>query len=146
MIVPSRSMSTAREFALVEIMFKTRDQLVTRDGRRAQFTDNHGAGVIGDLRGFERGGVAYQRQGKHRDCGVAGAGYIENIPRLGRDVVWSLAFFEKHHSVFAERDQKILRRPFPEQVFSGSASSNSLVGDNSESRSGIPAARNCCGR
>src|SRR2546430_17701487 len=119
MMVPSRSMKTARDFALVEVIYETRYQFVARDSCRSQFTNHHGAGVIGDLRGFEGGRVAHQSEREHRDCGVAGTGHIENISRLRRNVVRSFALFEKHHTMFAERDEEILRAPFLEQVFPG---------------------------
>src|SRR5205814_10429142 len=97
MMVPSRSRKTAGDFALVEVMFEAGDQFVARNSCRAQFPDDHGAGVISNLRSFKRRRVAYQREREHRDAGVAGAGHIENISGLRRDVMRSFPFFEKHH-------------------------------------------------
>src|SRR3989442_15426165 len=107
-MVPSRSMNTARDFALVEVMFEARNQFVAGYYCRAQFSDNHSAGVIGDLRGFERRCVANQREREHRDGGVARARHIENISRLRRNVMRAFAFLEKHHPMFAESDEKVL--------------------------------------
>src|SRR2546430_5978173 len=111
-MVPSRSMNTARDFALVEVMFEARNQFVAGYCCRAQFSDNHSAGVIGDLRGFERRCVANQREREHRDGGVARARHIENISRLRRNVMRAFAFLEKHHPMFAESDEKVLHAPF----------------------------------
>src|SRR6266480_184741 len=119
MMVPSRSRKTAGDFALVEVMFEAGDQFVARNSCGAQFSDDHGAGMVGNLRRFKRRRVAYQREGEHRDGGIACTGNIENIPGLRRDVMWSFPFFEKHHPVLAKGDQKILHAPFLEQRFSG---------------------------
>ena len=70
--------------------------------------------MIGNLRSFKRRRVAYQREREHRDGGVAGAGNIENISGLRRDVMRSFAFLKKHHPVLAEGDQKVLHAPFLE--------------------------------
>src|SRR5438105_11550605 len=111
MMVPSRSIKTAGDFALVEVMFEAGDQFVTGDSCRAQFPDDYRTGVIRNLRSFQRRRVAYKRECEHRDGGVPRAGYIENVARLRRDVVWSLAFLKKHHSMFAEGDEQILHAP-----------------------------------
>src|SRR5256885_17211315 len=100
MIVPSRSINTAGDFALVEVMFKAGDQFVAGDSCRAQFPDHYRTGMISNLRSFQRRRVACEREGKHRDGGITRTGHIENVARLGRDVVWSFAFLKKHHSMF----------------------------------------------
>ncbi len=66
---------------------KAGDQFVRRDRGRAEFADHDRAGVIGDFRGFDRRRVAAKREGEERDRGVARAGNIEDLPRLGRNVM-----------------------------------------------------------
>src|SRR5437879_12327943 len=106
-MVPSRSMNTARDFALVEVMFEARNQFVAGYCCRAQFSDNHSAGVIGDLRGFERRCVANQREREHRDGGVARARHIESISRLRRNVMQACACLETLNTMFAESDGEV---------------------------------------
>src|ERR1700746_963226 len=118
-MVPSRSMNTARDFALVEVMFEARNQFVAGYSCCAQFSDDHGAGVIGDLRGFERRRAANQREREHRDGGVTRARHIENISRLRRNVMRAFAFLEKHHPMFAQSDEEVLQAPFLKKFLSG---------------------------
>src|SRR5437667_7104885 len=101
-MVPSRSTNTARDFALVEVMFEARNQFVAGYCCRAQFSDDDGAGVIGDLRVFERRRVANQREREHRDGVVTRARHIENMSRLGWNVMRSVAFSEQHDAMCAQ--------------------------------------------
>src|SRR5437867_12914705 len=119
MMVPSRSRNTAGDLALVEVMFEARDQLVARDGGGAGLTHSDGAGVIGDLCGLKRRRLAYERECEDRDRSVTRTGNIENIPSFRWNMVRPLAFFEKHHPVFAESNEEILRAPFLKKLFSG---------------------------
>src|SRR5207302_1955238 len=111
MMVPSRSTNTARDFELVEVMFEARDQLIAGDGRSAELADHDSAGMICNLRGFERRRVGSEREGKHRNRRVARARDIKYVPCFCRDVVRLFASLEKHHAVFAKRDQQILQAP-----------------------------------
>ena len=105
-------MNTARDFPLIEVMFETGDQFIARDGCGPKFADDDRAGVIGYECCFQRCGITNQRKREHGDRGIPCAGDIKNISRLGWNVVGAFAFLEKHHAVFAERNEKILHAPF----------------------------------
>src|SRR6266478_3545761 len=102
MMVPSRSTKTARDFALVEVMFEAGDQFIAGDGRGTEFANNDGARVVRDQCGFERRRVASKCEREHGDRGVAGAGNVEHVARLRRDVMRVLSLFEKHDAMFPE--------------------------------------------
>src|SRR4051794_7811703 len=82
MIVPSRSRKTARD----DLGIEAGDQFVGRNGRGAELADNHRAGVIRNLGGLARRRLATKREGEERNRRIAGAGNIEDLPRLCRDV------------------------------------------------------------
>src|ERR1051326_8030998 len=101
MMVPSRSTKTARDFDLLEVIFEAGDQFVARHSGGSKFADHNRARVIGDLRSFERRGIADKREREYRDGGVACAGNVEHIARLCRNVMRMFPFLEKHHALFA---------------------------------------------
>src|SRR5438270_7986975 len=118
MMVPSRSTKTARDFALVEVIFETGDQFVARDRSGSKFADNNRARVIRNLRGLEWRRVADKGESKHCDRSVARARNIEHIARFRRNVMRMFCLLEKHNALFAERDEEILHIPFLKQFFS----------------------------
>ena len=96
MIVPSRSRKTAGliRSARSSSFLKTGASIRRgRHRRRSKFSDDDGAGVIGNFRRLDRRRAATERESKERDRGVAGAGNIEDLLRFRRDVVRRLALF-----------------------------------------------------
>src|ERR1700693_2675246 len=118
MIVPSRSRNTAGGLGLLEVMLEARDQFFAHDFGSSELTHNDRAGIVRDLGSLERRRVTNQREKKDRDRRVAGAGNIEHVASFRRNVMRMFAFLEKHHAVFAERNQQGLRPPFAHQFFS----------------------------
>src|ERR1051326_3025846 len=121
MIVPSRSRKTAGHSAslLFAVPSKTGDEFISRHSRRSKFAYDYSAGVVCDLRRFNRSGAAHQSQRKERDCRVACARHIKNLTSLGADGMRRVVLLEKHHPVFAKRHQDILSFPFFKKCFSG---------------------------
>src|ERR1051325_10193138 len=113
MRVPSRSRKTAGQASLDEaVILKAGDEFVPRRRRRSQFSHDHSAGVICDFSGFVRRGVAAEGEGEESNGGVARAGNVENLPRLGRNMMRLFASLKKHHALLAERDQQKFCAPF----------------------------------
>src|SRR5437016_1201345 len=104
MIVPSRSKNTAGVFpsAILEIL----EQLFATDGCSPKLSYNHGTSVIGDIGSFQRSRAGRECERKERDCGIACAGNVENLARFRGHVMRHLAALEKHHPLFAERDEQ----------------------------------------
>src|SRR5438045_2498559 len=119
MIVPSRSTKTAGDFRSREVMLEAADQFVTGNSGGSEFSNNHRARVIRDLRRLERRRVTNEREREHRNCGVAGAGNIEHVARFGRNVLRMFSLLEKHHALFAECDEEILHIPLLQELFPG---------------------------
>src|SRR6266545_578110 len=105
MMVPSRSTKTAGDSALVifAVLSETGDKLIACHGRCSKLADHNSASVVGDFRRFNR----------------SRAGDVENLPCLGWDVMRRFVLLEKHHAVFAERDEDIFCFPFLKQRFTG---------------------------
>src|ERR1043165_2172164 len=97
---------------------KTRNELVARNGGGTELSHDHGAGAVSDLGRFHRVGTAAQGESEQSNRGIAGAGHIEHVPRLCRNVKWFLAFSKQHHSMFAQGDENAPGSPFFEQCFS----------------------------
>src|ERR1700730_2901848 len=115
MSVPSRSRNTAGSFASHEVMFETCDQFVTRHSGSSELADDYGAAMVGNFSGFKRRGVANKREGEKRNSGIACSGDVKNVSGFRRDVMRWLVSLEKHHSMFAKRDQNAFRVPFFER-------------------------------
>ena len=75
--------------------------------------------MVGDLRRFNRRRAADEPKGKERNRGVARTRDIENLASFRADVVRRFVLLEKHHSVFAQRDQDIFSFPFLKKRFTG---------------------------
>src|SRR5213594_2903514 len=107
MMVPSRSKKTAGDSSLVifAVLSETGDKFVSCHGRCSKFTDYNCAPVVGDFRRINRSRSADESKGKERYSRIAGAGDIEDLPCLRRDVMRRLVLPKKHHPVFAERDE-----------------------------------------
>src|SRR5215211_2871999 len=121
MMVPSRSMKTADDSAsrIVPVLSKTGDEFISRHGRGSKFAHDYRASVVGDLRCFNRSRAADESKREERNRGVARTRDIENLTSLRSDVVRRFVLAEKHHSVFAQRDQDILSFPFLKKRFTG---------------------------
>src|SRR6266850_1224414 len=121
MIVPSRSIKTADDSAsrIFPVLSKTGDEFISCHSRRSKFAHDYGASVVGNLRRFNRSRAADKPKREERNRGVARTRDIENLTSLGADVVRRFVLPEKHHSVFAERDQDILSFPFFKKRFTG---------------------------
>src|SRR5260370_39758184 len=109
MMVPSRSTKTAVDSALVifAVLSETGDKLIACHGRCSKFADHNCASVVGNFRRFNRGRSADESKGKERNGSVPGAGDIEDLPCLSRDVMRRLVRLKKHHPVLAEGDEDI---------------------------------------
>src|SRR6266513_2988224 len=114
MIVPSRSINTAGDSAsrIFAVVSKTGDKFISRHSRSAKFADDYSASVVGNLRRFNRGRATDEPKREERNRGVACTRHIENLTSFRADIVRRLALLEKHHPVFAQRDQNILSLPF----------------------------------
>src|SRR6202171_434578 len=117
MSVPSRSTNTAGDKSLGTrcVLGKIRSNFLAGPRGRAELADHNSAGVFGYFSRFLRGGAATKSQRKHGGGRIACAGNIEDLPRLGRNMMGGLIFLKKHHAVFAERDEKIFLIPLLEQ-------------------------------
>ena len=73
---------------------ETRQQLVRRARRRADFADDNPGCMIRDLGRFDGVGTGCQGEHQRGNGCVTGAGHIENFLRERRDVVRSLAAAE----------------------------------------------------
>src|SRR6266513_5092725 len=107
MIVPSRSINTAGDSAsrIFAVGSKTGDKFISRHSRSSKFADDYSAPVVGNLRRFNRTRAADEPKREKRNRGVACTGHIENLTSLGADVMRRFVLLEKHHPVFAQRDQ-----------------------------------------
>ena len=148
MIVPSRSRKTAGAFSLAaDVILETGDQFFARHGGRTELADDDGAGVVGNLGGFERRRVAGERERKQGDGGVARAGNVEDLARFGRECDAAVRPSEK---ASCPCSPSVMRRYFVSHFFSNASParlrSTSFAGDSSGSRHGIPAARNASAR
>src|SRR6188472_217192 len=121
MIVPSRSIKTARDSASSNfaLLSKIGDEFISRHSRRSKFAHDHSASMIGNLRRFYRGCTADEAKREKRNRGVACAGDIKNLTSLCADVVRRFVLAEKHHSVFTQRDQNMLSFPFLKKRITG---------------------------
>src|SRR6476661_5684796 len=121
MIVPSRSIKTAADSAspIFAVLSKTGDEFISRHRRRSKFAHDYCAPVVGNLRRFNRSRAADEPKREKRNRGVARTRYIENLTGLRANVVRRFVLPEKHHSVFAQRDQNILSFPFLKKRFTG---------------------------
>src|SRR5512132_695977 len=121
MIVPSRSIKTADDSAsrIFPVLSKTGDELISRHGRRSKFAHDYSAPVVGNLLRFNRSRAADEPKREERNRGVARTRDIENLTSLRADVMRRFVLSEKHHSMFAERDQDILSFPFFKKRFTG---------------------------
>src|SRR6476646_1842732 len=119
MIVPSRSIKTAddRASGIFAVLSKTGDEFISRHSRRSKFAHHYSTTVIGNLRRFNRSRPADEPKREERNRGVARTRDIENLTSLRADVVRRFVLPEKHHSVFAQRDQDILSFPFFKKRF-----------------------------
>src|SRR5437016_14139999 len=119
MIVPSRSTKTAADSALVmfAILSETGDEFIACHGGRSEFAHHNCASVVGDCRCLNRSRSANKSKCKKSNGSIAGAGNIKNLPCLGWIVMGRFVLLEKHHPVFAERDQNIFCFPFLEKRF-----------------------------
>ena len=61
------------------------EQLVVADARGAELADDDAAGAVGDRHRVANAEAAGEHRGEGRDHGVAGAGDVEHLARLGRD-------------------------------------------------------------
>ena len=75
--------------------------------------------MVGDFCRLNRRRSANKSKCEKSNGSIAGAGNIENLPRLGWNVMRRFALLEKHHPVFAERDKNIFCFPFLEKRFAG---------------------------
>src|SRR6266404_8092503 len=121
MIVPSRSIKTADDSAscIFPILSKTDDEFILRYSRRSKFAHDYGASVVGNLRRFNRSRAADEPKREERNRGVARTRDIENLTSLRANIVRRFVLPEKHHSVFAQRDQDIVSLPFLKKRFTG---------------------------
>src|ERR1700704_4515743 len=117
MSVPSRSTNPAGDKSLVtrHVLAKIRIQFLACHCGRTELADHNSTGVVGYFSRFLRCGIATKSQRKHGGGSIACAGNIEDLPRLGRNMMGPLISLKKHHAVFAERDEKIFRIPLLEQ-------------------------------
>src|SRR6266436_1473769 len=119
MIVPSRSIKTAAASALVmfAILSETGEKFIARHGGRSEFAHHNCASVVGDFRCLNRSRSANKSKCKKSNGSIAGAGNIKNLPCLGWIVMGRFVLLEKHHPVFAERDENVFCFPFLEKRF-----------------------------
>src|SRR6266516_4147306 len=119
MRVPSRSTKTAADSALVmfAILPETGEKFIVRHGCRSEFAHHNCASVVGDFRRLNRRRSANKSKCEKSNGSIAGAGNIENLPRLGWNVMRRFVLLEKHDPVFAERDKNIFCFPFLEKCF-----------------------------
>src|ERR1700704_5901284 len=103
MIVPSRSRKTAGQVSSGEtVILKAGDQFRARDRGRPEFTDDNGAAVVRNLGRLARRGLTAERERKQCNGGVARARDIEDLSRLGGNVMRPIPFLKKHHALFAQ--------------------------------------------
>src|SRR5262245_62051993 len=104
MIVPSRSIKTAGDSGslMVSVLSKTGDEFTSRHCCCPKFTHDNGASVVGNLRRFNGSRAADQPHGEKRNRGIARARDVENLTRLGGNVVGRFVLLKKHHAVFAQ--------------------------------------------
>src|SRR5436309_12773155 len=114
MMVPSRSIKTAGDSAsrIFAVLSKGGDQFISRHSRRSKFAYDNSASVVGNLRCFNGRRAAGKPKRKEGNRGVACARDIENLTSLRANVVRCFVLLKKHHPVFAQSDQDILRFPF----------------------------------
>src|ERR1041384_1106227 len=109
MSVPSRSRKTAADSLSAVVILEAGDQLRRSDGGGPEFGHDDRAGVIGNFRRLDRGSPAAKRQSKKRNRGIASTVNVEDLPRLGRNMMWCLAAFEQHHALFTQSNKEHLR-------------------------------------
>src|SRR4029077_250790 len=119
MIVPSRSIKTAGDSASVmfAVLSKIGDKLISGDGRRSKFAHHNCASVVGDFRRLNRSRSADESKCEQRNGSIARAGYVENLPRLGGNVMRRFVCLKKHHALFTESDQNVFCFPSLEKRF-----------------------------
>src|SRR6476659_9862911 len=119
MIVPSRSIKTADDSAslIFPVLSKTGDEFISRHSRGSKFAHDYCASMVGNLSRFNRSRAADEPKREEGNRGVARTRDIENLTSLRADVVRCFVLAEKHHSVFAQRDQDILSFPFFKKRF-----------------------------
>ena len=97
---------------MVAILVEIRDKFIARHGRSSQFADHHCASVVGDFCRLNRSRSTHKSECKERNGSIAGARDIEDLPCLGWDVMRRVVLLKKHHAMFTERDENIIRVPF----------------------------------
>src|SRR5260370_20973113 len=119
MIVPSRSIKTAddRASGIFAVLSKTGDEFISRHSRRSKFAHDYSASMVGNLRRFNRSRTADEPKREERNRSVARTRDVENLTSRRADVVRCFVLPEKHHSVFAQRDQDVLSFPFLKKGF-----------------------------
>src|SRR5262245_59648931 len=117
MIVPSRSIKTAADssLAMLGVLLETGYQCISCHRCCSKLADHDSARVICDFRCFGWGRAASQAECKKSDGCITRARNIENLSRLGGDVVWHFLLLKKHHAVFTESDKDIFCFPFFKQ-------------------------------
>src|SRR3989442_13077388 len=120
-MVPSRSTKTAVDSVsfIFAVLSETGDKLIACHGRCSKLADHNCAPVVGDFRRFNRSRSADESKGKERNGRVSGAGDIENLPCLRRNVMRRLVLLEEHHPVFTKRYEDIFCLPCVKQGFTG---------------------------
>src|SRR5215211_791928 len=121
MIVPSRSINTADDSAsrIFPVLSETGDDFLSSHSRRSKFAHDYSASVVCNVRRFNRSRAADESKREERNRGVPRTRDIENLTSLRADVVRRFVLAEKHHSVFAQRDQDMLSFPFLKKRFTG---------------------------
>ena len=69
--------------------------------------------------GLAWSGLTTKRQRKQRNRGVARSRDVENLSRLGGNVMRPVPFLKKHHALFAQGYEQELGVPFLQQGFAG---------------------------
>src|SRR4029453_5889459 len=121
MMVPSRSIKTAGDSTsrIFPFLSKAGDEFISRHSCRSKFAHDNSATVIGNLGCFNGRRAADEPKREERNRGVACTRDIENLTSLRANVVRCIVLLKKHHPVFAQRDQDMLRFPFLKKRFTG---------------------------
>ena len=85
-----------------------REQLVVADARGAELADDDAAGAVGDRHRLAQRQAAGEHRGEGGDHRVAGAGDVEHLARLGRDLHVA-GGVEQRHAVLGARQQQRAR-------------------------------------
>src|SRR5690606_1732575 len=82
------------------------EKLADRTRHAADFADHDAGGEIGHRARLLEREARTPRQSEGRDDGIAGAGHIESLLRIGRKIDAGLVF-ENAHAVFSERENHL---------------------------------------